>query len=52
MRPQLPPAQLGLILYELWLGASLLTKIRRNHTALDAAKKMTEQLLNINHKET
>jgi hypothetical protein len=39
-------------LYELWLGASLLTKIRRNHTALDAAKKMTEQLLNINHKET
>ncbi len=52
MRPQLASAPLSLILYELWLGASLLTKIRRNHTALDAAKKTTEQLLNINHKET
>jgi len=51
MRPQLASEALSLILYELWLGASLLTKIRRNHTALDAAKKTTEQLLNINHKE-
>ena len=35
----------ALMLYELWLGASLLTKIRRDPSALDAALATTTTLL-------
>lgn len=34
-------------LYQLWLGASLLTKLRRDDTALQAALKSTQRLLGI-----
>lgn len=33
-------------LYQLWLGASLLTKLHRDQSHLDLAMKMTKQLLN------
>lgn len=35
----------ALTLYELWLGASLLAKLRRNTSAFDHAMRSTEQLL-------
>lgn len=37
----------ALVLYNLWLGATVLTKIRRNHTALEAAMSITLQLLKL-----
>ncbi|MGL4767147.1 MAG: TetR/AcrR family transcriptional regulator [Formosimonas sp.] len=47
MSPSDTPEQTALALYELWLGASLLTKIRRNTSALDTALHTTRQLLAI-----
>ena len=38
-------AALALTLYELWLGASLLAKLRRDGSAFDHALQSTEQLL-------
>jgi len=38
-------AALALTLYELWLGASLLAKLRRDGSAFEHALKSTEQLL-------
>jgi len=37
----------ALTLYELWLGAALLTKVRRERSALDAAMATTLGLLNL-----
>lgn len=37
----------ALTLYELWLGAALLTKLRRDASALDAAMSATLSLLNL-----
>jgi TetR/AcrR family transcriptional repressor of nem operon len=37
----------ALTLYELWLGAALLTKLRRERSALDAAMRSTLGLLNL-----
>lgn len=39
--------QTALTLYELWLGAALLTKLRRERSALDAAMHATRRLLNL-----
>lgn len=39
--------QTALTLYELWLGAALLTKLRRERSALDAAMTATLNLLNL-----
>lgn len=39
------PAAAAQALYGLWLGASLLTKVRRDLTALDAAMAATERFL-------
>ena len=39
--------QTALTLYELWLGAALLTKVRRKRSALDAAMAATLSLLNL-----
>lgn len=38
-------ADCALVLYNLWLGATVLTKIRRNRSALEAAMAATRQLL-------
>jgi TetR/AcrR family transcriptional repressor of nem operon len=35
----------ALVLYNLWLGATVLTKIRRNRSALEAAMTVTRRLL-------
>lgn len=47
----LPPAldaqQVAQSLYSLWLGATVLTKIRRDRSALDAAMSVTLELLQI-----
>jgi TetR/AcrR family transcriptional repressor of nem operon len=43
--PPLDPGSIAQALYELWLGASLLTKVRRNPSALVAAMATTESLL-------
>lgn len=40
-------AQLAESLYGMWVGASLLTKVSRNMTAMDLAYKQTEQMLRI-----
>ena len=40
------PAYLATSLYQLWLGASLLTKLHRDHRHMDVAMNMTRQLLN------
>ena len=45
LEPGLEPGLLALTLYELWLGASLLTKVRREPSALRAALALTHQLL-------
>lgn len=37
----------ALVLYELWLGAALLTKVRRDRSALDTAMAATAALLNL-----
>lgn len=41
----LDPAATALSLYELWLGASLLSKLRRDGTALEHALQTTQQWL-------
>jgi TetR/AcrR family transcriptional repressor of nem operon len=43
--PGLDPDGTAQALYELWLGASLLTKVRRDSSALEAAMATTEALL-------
>jgi len=40
-------ADCALVLYNLWLGATVLTKIRRNRSALEAAMVATRQLLSV-----
>jgi TetR/AcrR family transcriptional repressor of nem operon len=42
------PDQSALALYELWLGATLLTKLRRDSSALDQAMLTTGKLLKLN----
>jgi TetR/AcrR family transcriptional repressor of nem operon len=42
----LEAAETALVLYNLWLGATVLTKIRRDRSALDSAMRLTRQLLN------
>jgi TetR/AcrR family transcriptional repressor of nem operon len=46
--PALDPAAIAQALYELWLGASLLTKVRRDPSALSVALATTETLLATN----
>lgn len=41
------PQQLAQTLYQLWLGAALLTKLRRDASALDNARRTTLQLLHL-----
>ena len=41
----LPPHDTALTLYQLWLGASLLAKLRRDGSAFDHALRSTERLL-------
>ena len=43
----LEPLETALTLYELWLGASLLAKLRRDSSAFDHALRSTEMLLGI-----
>ncbi|GAA3698034.1 TetR/AcrR family transcriptional regulator [Oceanisphaera sediminis] len=43
--PAQPPALLATSLYQLWLGASLLTKLHRDERHLDMAMSMTRRLL-------
>jgi TetR/AcrR family transcriptional repressor of nem operon len=43
--PRLEPQGMATLLYELWLGASLLTKLHRNSEPLAKALVMTQQLL-------
>ncbi len=43
--PTLTPDELALTLYELWLGASLLAKLRRDGSPFDHALRSTEALL-------
>jgi TetR/AcrR family transcriptional repressor of nem operon len=40
--------QTALQLYEMWLGATLLTKIRRDRSALEAAMQSTQLILKMN----
>lgn len=41
------PEHLAQTLYELWLGAALLTKLRRDNSALDGALRATRALLQL-----
>ncbi|BCL74863.1 TetR family transcriptional regulator [Jeongeupia sp. HS-3] len=43
----LEPAHTAAMLYQLWLGASLLTKIRRDDSALQTALTATRAMLNV-----
>jgi TetR/AcrR family transcriptional repressor of nem operon len=43
----LEPQHLALTLYELWLGATLLTKLRHDRSALEGAMTATKQLLRL-----
>jgi TetR/AcrR family transcriptional repressor of nem operon len=43
--PKLEPLAMATLLYELWLGASLLTKLHRNSAPLEQALAMTKTLL-------
>jgi TetR/AcrR family transcriptional repressor of nem operon len=43
----LDPQQCALALYEMWLGAALLTKLRREPSALDGAMRATRALLQL-----
>jgi len=45
--PALEPAAIAQALYELWLGASLLTKVRRDPSALMVAMATTKSLLGV-----
>ena len=44
---QLDAAESALMLYNLWLGATVMTKIRRDRSALEAAMHLTLQLLKL-----
>jgi TetR/AcrR family transcriptional repressor of nem operon len=44
---QVDAVQLAESLYGMWVGASLLTKVSRNMTAMDLAYKQTEQMLKV-----
>jgi TetR/AcrR family transcriptional repressor of nem operon len=44
---QLDPHPLAQTLYELWLGATLLTKLRRDRSALEGAMNATMKLLHL-----
>ncbi|HZX33388.1 MAG TPA: TetR/AcrR family transcriptional regulator [Rhodocyclaceae bacterium] len=43
--PALEPLPTAQVLYQLWLGASLIGKLHRNRNALDNAMRFTERLL-------
>jgi TetR/AcrR family transcriptional repressor of nem operon len=43
--PPLEPRSTAQMLYQLWLGASLLGKLHRNSDALEGAMKFTQQLM-------
>ena len=45
--PDLDAANSALMLYNQWLGATVLTKIRRDRSALEAAMLLTRQLLKL-----
>ena len=45
--PSLDAADSALTLYNLWLGATVMTKIRRDRSALEAAMRLTLQLLQL-----
>ncbi len=45
--PQSDAQHTAVTLYELWLGAALLGKLRRDRSALDAAMAATQRLLNL-----
>ena len=45
--PDLDAANSALMLYNQWLGATVLTKIRRDRSALEAAMRLTRQLLKL-----
>ena len=45
--PDLDAANSALMLYNQWLGATVLTKIRRDRSALEAAMCLTRQLLKL-----
>ncbi len=44
---EIAPQQCAESLYQMWLGASLLTKTRRDHTALDCAMAATQRILQL-----
>ena len=44
---ELDPYQTAQTLYEMWLGATLLTKLRRNRSALEGAMAATLKMLNL-----
>lgn len=44
---QLDATESALMLYNLWLGATVMTKIRRDRSALEAAMQLTLQLLKL-----
>lgn len=45
IRADVPPPQTALALYEMWLGAALLTKLRREPSALQNALRATRAML-------
>lgn len=45
--PAPAPQQIALTLYELWLGAALLTKLRRDPSALENATRATRAMLQL-----
>lgn len=45
--PDLDAANTALMLYNQWLGATVLTKIRHDRSALEAAMRLTRQLLKL-----
>ena len=47
LSPELHPQETATMLYELWLGATLLTKIRRDDSALQLAFKATRHKLHL-----
>lgn len=49
VKPALEPASVAAMLYQSWLGASLLAKIARDRAPLDTAMAGTRQLLGLRH---
>jgi TetR/AcrR family transcriptional repressor of nem operon len=45
LRADTDPAATAAMLYQMWLGASILTKLRRDHAAFDDALAVTERVL-------